>query len=292
MAPPVLIPNTAVKRSSGDDSHIVAKVACRQNRGFKYAKIKPMNSWAQKRRLIYGFFVGVVLLMFIGIPAWKIFYRAPTCFDGIQNGKEQGIDCGGGCTKLCPSAFLSPTNKWVRFEETAPGLYNIAAYIINPNAKVGAFRVPYHVDVYDSTGVLITKYEGTFTLPANRNTVAFKSLVNVGHRSPGRAAFTFTAPPDWIVQPDRVKNVLVLDKIYKEEADSSTLSVTLKNTGVESVGRLSVYAILYDVSGNAVGFSATVIDGIAAGKTAIAPFTWNKNRNGSVVSIEVLPVAE
>ena len=34
VAPPVLIPNTAVKRSSGDDSLYEAKVACRQNRGF------------------------------------------------------------------------------------------------------------------------------------------------------------------------------------------------------------------------------------------------------------------
>ncbi len=34
MEPPVLIPNTEVKRSSGDDSLYGAKVASRQNRVF------------------------------------------------------------------------------------------------------------------------------------------------------------------------------------------------------------------------------------------------------------------
>lgn len=28
--------------------------------------------------------------------------QAPTCFDMVQNGAEQGVDCGEGCQLACP----------------------------------------------------------------------------------------------------------------------------------------------------------------------------------------------
>ncbi len=291
MAPPVLIPNTAVKRSSGDDSPNGAKVACRQNRGFNVT-ILTMLSWSGKRKFIYGGTVIVLLAVAIAIPAWNIFYKAPTCFDGLKNGNELGIDCGGSCTKLCPSAFIPPSNVWTRFEQTAPGLYNVAAYIINPNTEGEAFDVPYHVDIYDTNGIPITKYDSTVTLPPNRNTVAFRSSVNVGNSIPSKAVFQFTGIPDWQKQPDGLSKVTVLNKSYSETGQSSSLSVILKNNDVQPIGRMSVYVILYGKDGNAIGFSSTIIDGIAPGGTATAPYTWSSTRNGDVVSIEVLPVLQ
>ncbi|MFA6459515.1 MAG: hypothetical protein WCV79_03955 [Candidatus Paceibacterota bacterium] len=251
-----------------------------------------MNSWAQKRRLIYGVAVVVFLLVVIGLPLWKVFYKAPTCFDGAQNGKESGIDCGGSCVKLCASAFLSPVNTWTRFEEAAPGYYNVAAYVINPNTDGEAFGAPYHMELYDKSGMLITEYESTFDLPPNRNTLAFKALVKVGQRIPAKAVFRFSGTPDWHKATDRVKSIIVLDTSYKEESNSSSLSVTLKNNDVVSMGKLAIYAILFNKDGNAVGFSSTRLDGIKAGGTIVAPFTWPVSRKGAVISIEVLPVAE
>jgi len=175
-----------------------------------------MLSWSGKRKFIYGGTVIVLLAVAIAIPAWNIFYKAPTCFDGLKNGNELGIDCGGSCTKLCPSAFIPPSNVWTRFEQTAPGLYNVAAYIINPNTEGEAFDVPYHVDIYDTNGIPITKYDSTVTLPPNRNTVAFRSSVNVGNSIPSKAVFQFTGIPDWQKQPDGLSKVTVLNKSYSE----------------------------------------------------------------------------
>ena len=251
-----------------------------------------MASWAQGRRLTYGGIVIVAVLALIAVPAWKIFYKAPTCFDGVKNGNEQGVDCGGSCTKLCPSAFLSPVEDWTSFEETAPGLYNVAAYIVNPNAGVGASNVPYHMQVYDDKGALITEYNSTVTLPPNRNTLAFEGSVNMGNKVPVEGVFQFTGTPDWFLQNDSVAGVEVINKSYVDNATGSSLIVTLKNIGVKPIGRMSVYAVLYDKNSNAVGFSKTIIDSIAAGGSVQAPFTWPVSRNGAVVSIEVLLVVE
>lgn len=242
--------------------------------------------------MVFGGVVIVALLVLVAIPAWKIFYRAPSCFDGAQNGSETGIDCGGSCVKLCQSAFAAPVVDWTRFEEVAPGLYNLAAYIENLNIDAEAVDVPYRVQLYDNRGIIITEYYGRLTLPPHRNTLAFQGAVSVKQRVPAKALFEFVANPDWSKKSDPLSKLVISDKRYEENADGSVLSVKLKNSGVEPIGRISVYTVLYDAGGNALGFSKTIIDGIGAGETAMAPFTWPKGHDGAVVSIEVLPVSE
>ncbi len=251
-----------------------------------------MNSWSQKRKLIYGGSTILVIVVVLGLLGWKLFYVAPTCFDGLKNGSETGVDCGGSCKKLCPSAFITPKEDWTSLEETAPGLYNVAAYVENHNIQGEAFGVPYHVDLFDANSVKITGYDGTFTLPPNRNTLAFKAIVNTGQQIPAKAVFQITGVPDWHKQSDRLSKITILDKSYSEDANSSVLTVTLKNNDVEPMGRLTVYVVLYDKTAAVIGFSSTVIDSIAAGATVKAPFTWGSSHNGAVISIEVLPVAE
>lgn len=251
-----------------------------------------MSSWSRRRKSIYAFIVAVVLLGAIGLPAFLHFYKAPTCFDGLKNGNERGIDCGGGCERLCQSSFLPPSVAWARFAQVAPNLYNVAAYIVNPNVAGEADSVPYHLALYDDRGILITDTTGTVTLPPHRNTLAFQGSVSTGKRVPAKALFEFTAPPDWYKQADTLSSLTIGDKKYGEDAGGASLLVTLGNASVSPIGRLTVYAALYDKDGNALGFSKTIVDGIPGKRTATAPFTWPQGFSGKVISIEVLPVAE
>ena len=251
-----------------------------------------MSSWSQRRKFTYVSIILVVGVGLVAIPVFFFFYKAPTCFDGIQNGNEQGVDCGGSCQRLCASSFLSPDIAWTRFEQVAPGLYNEAAYIINPNISGEARNVPYHIALYDDQGVLITDTAGVVTLPPHRNTLAFKGAVSVGKRTPAQGLFEFTAAPNWHKRDDPLSAVQVINKDYKEDANGSSLSVTIGNGSVYPINNVAVYAVLYDKDGNALGFSRTIVDSIPAGGTTIAPFTWPSTHQGKVISIEVLPVIE
>ena len=251
-----------------------------------------MASWSKRRRLIYGGIVIVFVAAAIIVPGFFLFYKAPTCFDGVRNGSEQGVDCGGSCQKLCASAFKSPSVSWARSENVVPGLYNIAAYVINPNADGEARNVPYHMGIYDDHGTSITDITGTMTLPSNRNTLAFQGTVNVAKQIPARILFEFTGAPDWNKRADPLAALSIVGKDYSEDGAGSSLTVTLKNASVNPLPRMTVYAVLYDQDGNAIGFSRTVVDGIAPQGTAVAPYTWPQNRHGKVISIEILPVAE
>ena len=251
-----------------------------------------MASWSRRRRLLYTIVILIILVAGVGVPAFYFFYKPATCFDKIMNGNEEGIDCGGSCVRLCPSAFIPPQIAWTRFEEIAPGLYNLAAYVVNQNTDGEAMNVPYHIALYDNKGILITDELGSLTLPPHRNTLAFQSALPVGKRVPAKALFELTGIPDWHKRSDPLASLSVVNKDYVEDSTSASLTVTLKNTSLKALPRMTVYAVLYDASNNTLGFSKTIIDGIAPQSTAVAPFTWPISHDGKVISIEVLPVAE
>lgn len=251
-----------------------------------------MSSWSQRRKSVYAVVIFIIVVGAIGVPGFYLFYQAPTCTDKVMNGNEQGVDCGGSCQRLCQTSFLQPSLAWTRFEQVAPGLYNLAAYIVNPNIEAEALNVPYHLALYDDRGVLITDTTGRVTLPPHRNTIAFQGAVNVGKRVPSKALFEFTAAPDWHKKKDVLAAIAVGDKKYAEDSLGSSLIVTLKNTSVYPIVNVGVYTVLYDKDNNALGFSKTFVDEIPPKGSALAPFTWPVDRKGAVISIEVLPVSE
>lgn len=251
-----------------------------------------MDSWSKRRKSLIATSIIILILILLGL-FWYIFlYKTPTCFDGKQNGRELGVDCGGKCERLCQNNFLSPIVAWTRYEEVAPTLYNVAAYIVNPNADGTALNVPYRMSLYDSEGMLIVETDGVVSLPPHRNTLAFKSAVSVGQSKPVKVFFEFLSVPDWHKSSDPLSLVKIIDKNYTEDEVGSSLSVTLQNDNYLPINNISVHVVLYDRDGNALGFSKTYIDGISANGKTIAPFTWGINRQGKVISIEVLPVAE
>ena len=251
-----------------------------------------MISWSRKRRLIYASSVLIIALGSVVAFIIVFVYKAPTCSDGLMNGSEQGVDCGGACTRLCASAFLEPSVSWARFEYVSAGLYNVAAYVVNPNSEGKADRVPYRISVYDDRGSLIVEHRGLATIPPRRSSLVFARMIDTGKRIPARALFEFTAQPDWRSARDPLSTLVIGEKNYTEEGASSALTVSFANSSVNALPQMSVYAILYDATDNAIGFSKTVIDSIPPKGSVLAPFTWPVNREGKVISIEVLPVAE
>jgi len=251
-----------------------------------------MATWSSRRKLSYASIVIGGIILIVGLPAFLLLYKAPTCNDGKQNQGEQGIDCGGPCVKLCPSAFLPPEVIWTKAEPVATGLYNVAAYVINNNLDGVAYGVPYEMQLFDGEGILITYKDGTMTIPPHRNTLAFQGAVSTQKRVPTKTIITLGSP-QWVKETDPLGDIVIADKKYSEDQNSSSLQVTLQNNAATAYSNLSVYVVLYDKDGNAIDFSKTIVDSVPPNNgTVVAPFTWPVSHNGRVVSIEVLPVLE
>ena len=82
----------------------------------------------------------------------------PTCEDGIQNGDEEGIDCGG---TDCPACEVGIHGKWQSSgDNVAPLLVSLFA----TDSIYAEFRTDntYLVEQYDTSGAKLV-LEGTFT---------------------------------------------------------------------------------------------------------------------------------
>ncbi len=143
-------------------------------------------SWAQRRKTTY---IISILFVFAIIAAVVLFFalkKVPTCFDGIQNEGEQGIDCGGPCQILCRAQYGDPVVIWgPRWEKIiSNGTYSFLTYVQNPNIGAGAYNVPYTLKVYDKDNILLYQKNDTAYIPPDNNFVIFEDNINLGDKIP------------------------------------------------------------------------------------------------------------
>jgi len=89
--------------------------------------------WAFWRRTQYVAGIMVFLSLVSLVVYAKYFYEPANCFDGLLNGDERGIDCGGGCVRICAIDVLPPKALWAQSFRVTDGQYNAVAYIENKN---------------------------------------------------------------------------------------------------------------------------------------------------------------
>jgi hypothetical protein len=115
----------------------------------------------------------LVLFLILGSTLYLIFRPKPDpCFNGIQDGKETGIDCGGFCDTLCPEPEKDEYIKNIvinRVDFTVDGKnnYDFIASVSNKNIEWGASSVNYKFVVYSESDEIIKEIEGkTYIMPA------------------------------------------------------------------------------------------------------------------------------
>ena len=113
-----------------------------------------MNKWSiQRKRIVLSIVIGFLVII-IGVPLYFFSYKAPTCFDGIQNGDETGIDCGGSCKLLCSNA-MSPIliHGDPRILKVATSTYEVVASVENPNPQGTILKAGYSFKIYSDASL-------------------------------------------------------------------------------------------------------------------------------------------
>ncbi len=251
-----------------------------------------MNNWGTKRR---NFIVTVVLtavIIFIGISGYTFLYQEPTCFDGIQNRDESGVDCGGSCKLICPDQSIDPLVKWNRFFEVAPGVYNAVAYLENQNTDAGTERLEYKFTLYDDIGVILNERTGYTKIWPREVTPIFEGALVTDQVRATRMTFELTNLDTlvWeVVNPkDSIINI-INQKITNIES-SPRISATVKNTSYSDVPDLKLVALLYNSEGNAVGASSTFIEYLKENQETNILFSWPQGFNGEVARFEIFSI--
>ncbi len=249
-------------------------------------------SWGGKKQLFYLSIVIIAVLIAAVILVWPLLNKEPTCFDGKQNGGESGIDCGGGCQKVCTPEALRLVTLWSRAFKVTDGKYNLMAYVENQNRESGIPAINYEFKVYDDKNIFIARREGTAFITSNDRTAIFEAAVDVGNRIPKRVSFEFTSVPTWLKINRDQRNALAVsseDKVLTNPLSSPKLEAQIVNKTLNEIKNLDVFAVLYDDADNVITVSKTLIDILPEDSRVPVVFTWPEALSVRPTRIDVFP---
>lgn len=252
-----------------------------------------MSKWSSRRRFSY---LLIILVILGGLLVWAYFswfVKEDNCFDGIQNGSELGIDCGGGCQAVCSVEVQEPVVRWARTFRVNDGTYNAVASVTNPNL-FGTERIQYRFRLESADGGFITERIGETYMNEDETFMIFEPNISVGKQVPKRATFKILEYGLWyrkagneldVPLPEfsiRDKKVYTEDGIVKAEA-------VVENDSLVEARDIEVVGVVFDSNNNAIASSKTFIENLRGEGNQKIVFTWPEGFNGQMAFFEVFP---
>lgn len=242
--------------------------------------------WAFFRQLQYGTGFGLFWVLIFAFVYFNYFHVAPTCFDGRQNSNEMGLDCGGGCTRICAFTVTAPEALWARSFRVNDSQYNAVAYIENKNRIAAAPELQYTFSLFDAQG-LITERKGKTILPPDSVYPVFEARIDTQGRVPTQTFIKLEAVDMWLPAEVGRNQFTITDRKLSDAAGSPKLEAKIRNTALTAADEVEVVATIFDASGNALTSSRTFIDDFAPRSEATAVFTWPEPIAKTVRSCEI-----
>jgi Mg-chelatase subunit ChlD len=203
----------------------------------------------------------------------KYIDKTPTCFDGIKNGKEEAVDCGGDCKLLCSVSNLNPIILWSKAFPVTDNVYNFVAYIQNPNINSEAYKVKYIFTAYDENGISLGQRSGSVSIPKNKKIAVFeggfKSDVKIK-----RVGFEFVNNIDWYKPSIDKFPFIVSNQPIENQSLAPRIRGVIKNQSGLTYNKIELVAIIFDPKGNAVTSSKTEVDKLKGLSQQEFAFTW------------------
>lgn len=251
-----------------------------------------MSKWSEKRRRRILIIVGVVILAAVIMIYTSISNKPATCFDGIQNGAEGGIDCGGTCSKVCMDEINSLVVWWERPFKVTDGLYNVVAYFENQNLYSGLQEVTYEFRLYNKENVIVSEpVVGSTFIEPNKRSAIFESGITTGDNEVYTVFFRIISVQNWQRVPQEFSYSLftIGEPVLTNQDSSPKLSATVKNTTIYNFQDIPVIVILYNREDNAIAASRTYIDRLDQGQTEQIFYSWPEAFGDTVARVEIIP---
>lgn len=249
--------------------------------------------WRTKRKLIYTAIFLSPLLVIAGVIYMATFFPEPTCYDGIQNQGEEGVDCGGPCERICQDTIPSVDVVWDRAFLVSDSIYNAAAFIDNPNRDLIARDVPYRFRIYDRDNILVYERYGQMDILPQPTMIAFEPGIDTSGRDVGRVDFTFTQRPFWEESAINDVRFDTANRNFDASGGTPRLTVDVTNTNTRPLQNIRLAALVLDNNGQAVHVSQTLVGQLDVQQTESVIFTWREpfSNESSFYQTQIIPTS-
>ena len=218
------------------------------------------------------------------------FRPVPTCFDKIQNQKEEGVDCGGPCISCERLTIKDVEVNWVKYLKLDSDRYDLIAQVTNPNPNYGLANLIYTFKLKNSSGQIIKEQKGTgFILPHQE-----KYIVEAGVTAPDEVMgvdleIEKSSLENWSQLNSNLElpNVYVLNKVFEsldEQPGVSQISGIIKNDSAFDFDQIVVTAVLFDNNEQIIGINKTEARTVLAQEERYFSAQWFTPLNKDAIS--------
>ena len=204
---------------------------------------------------------------------------AVSCFDGVQNQEELGVDCGGVCL---PCAGLP---EQIRFDRASyvsgeRGAVDALFYLENVNPQWGARAIPYTLFLDDAQGQVIAQRQGTtFLLPLERHPVIEQGIA-VGDGEVIADTRVEIGETTWVEVAEygiRDDELVVLVPTFTQLTsgpDFAEVRGIVRNDAPFSFDRVEIYVVVSNRGGEVLGARATDMRTLRSGELREFRIAW------------------
>lgn len=251
-----------------------------------------MNQWAARRKIIIFGIVALALLLIVGIPAFLVSRDKPDCANGVLDGDETGVDCGGSCQLICtPEVLPLITRGDARLLKIASSTYEIVVVVENPNINGEVVRAPYAFAVYSSASRNPLKvFEKETYIGRNSTFALFEGPFTLEGEGPFRVVFEWGENLSW-KKSDTAKPIIAVENmnLIVSSSTSPRLEARLSNRSEREERNIEAIALLTDASGNIVAAGKTFVDSLPRASSVPIVFSWPDAFDPEPVSIRIIP---
>ncbi len=244
------------------------------------------REWAFWRRTQYVTGFTVFLTILITFVYYTEYYEPANCFDLEHNADERGIDCGGDCVRICSFDVMQPTDVWARSFRVTEGQYNAVAYIENKNLNAGTPGLQYTFSLYDAEG-LIAERSGTTLLPPDSVYPIFEGRIMTGERIPTLTRIELEEAEMWVPAEMGRDQFIVEDRQLRNTDSRPRLDASITNTEITEAQDVEIVSTIFDIRGNALTSSRTIVPNFMGRSTQDVVFTWPEPIAKTIRSCEV-----
>jgi Mg-chelatase subunit ChlD len=225
--------------------------------------------------------------VFVGVYFYLDARVEPTCFDGIQNGEEAGVDCNGWCVRMCSFSVMPPKVQWVESFRIMDGQYNAVAYIENPNTLAATKELRYTLKLLEA-GSVIAERSGTTILPPNSTYPIFEGRILTDNgREPTETIIELEPVEVWQPATADRSQFRVVSRSLLSADERPRLTAEVENTALTNADAVEVVTTIFSREGAPLTASRTYVDDFLARTTREIIFTWPNPISTTVRSCEI-----